>query len=576
MSLKRKQDQSNQPTPQKSLRLWPGIVIVIIQCLLWYVIPFFIPEALMISVFGVLIGGVGVIVWWAFFSRAPGIERWGAIVVMIAAMVLISFFLDNSIALAQGGLTFIMYSLPILCFAFVVWAIVTRNLSNKVRRITMVVTILLSCSIWIFLRTDGMTSDIGHDFSWRWAELPENQFQAQIDNEMMAVSVDSIVETGADWPGFRGPDRNGIIYGLQIDTDWSSSPPVKLWSRLTGPGFSSFAVRGDLIFTQEQRGEEEDVACYNLNSGEPVWRHSDTIRFFGAAAYPGPRATPTISGNRVFTLGATGTLNLLNVLDGTVIWSQNTVSDAKVSIPAWGVASSPLVVDDIVIVQVANKLVAYAISSGELRWSGDVGSGYSSPQLFTIDSVEQVLLLSGVGLTSFSPVDGTILWEHLWAQDDRILQPAITSNGDIILSGVLQGKRRISVTNGSEGWSTKRIWGSDGMKSNFNDFVVHKNYAYGYDNQNLACIDLQDGTLRWKGKRYGGQVMLLADQGLLLVLSEKGKLVLVSATPDKFNEIASFSVLKGKTWNHAAVVNDILLVRNAQEMAAYRLSKTIE
>ena len=364
---------------------------------------------------------------------------------------------------------------------------------------------------------------------------------------------------------------------MRIETDWSKSPPVSLWRRPIGPGWSSFAVRGDLLYTQEQRGSDEVVACYSVTTGKPVWKHRDTARFWESNAGAGPRATPTLSNARVYTFGATGILNVLAAGNGAVVWSRNAASDTGAKIPGWGFSSSPLVLDDAVIVAVAGQLVAYNLTGGAPRWFGpDHGGSYSSPQLLTIDGVAQIVLLSGAGATSVAPVDGTVLWEHPWP-GGAIVQPALTADGDVLINTIAMtggvGTRRIAVAHGPGGWSVEERWTSIGLKPYFNDFVVHKGHAYGFDGSILACIDLADGKRKWKGGRYGdGQLVLLSDQDLLLVLSEEGELALVGATTDQFREVARVPAIEGKTWNHPVLVGDVLLVRNGQEMAAFRLS----
>jgi len=226
-------------------------------------------------------------------------------------------------------------------------------------------------------------------------------------------------------------------------------------------------------------------------------------------------------------------------------------------------------------------LAAYDVATGNPRWLGPAGGGgYSSPHLVTIAGVAQVLLLNGAGAISVAPADGTVLWQHRWP-GDGIVQPAVTADGDVLigsgsgLGGAKIGVRRIAAAHGSGGWTVEERWTSIGLKPYFNDFVVHKGHAYGFDGSLLACIDLKDGKRQWKDGRYGnGQLVLLPDQDLLLVLSEEGELALVGATPDKFGELARCPAIKGKTWNHPVLVGDVLLVRNSEEMAAFRMSLT--
>jgi outer membrane protein assembly factor BamB len=350
-----------------------------------------------------------------------------------------------------------------------------------------------------------------------------------------------------------------------------------LWRRAIGPGWSSFAVGGDYLYTQEQRGDDEIVACYRVSTGEPVWMHRDPVRFWESNAGAGPRATPALSGDRVYTLGATGILNALDAATGAVAWSRNAEADAGTTIPDWGYSASPLVVGDLVIVALSGKLAGYDAATGTPRWYGPHrGESYSSPQLMTIAGIPQVVLLSHDGTTSVAPADGAVLWQHEWSSG-AIVQPVPSGDGDVLVNAIAMtaglGIRRLAVAHGSGGWTVQERWTSNGLKPYFNDFVVHKGHAYGFDGNILSCIDLADGKRKWKGGRYGsGQLVLLPEQDLLLVISEDGELALVSASPDQFREVGSrFAAIDGKTWNHPALVRDILLVRNGEEMAAFRL-----
>ncbi len=602
-------NQTDPPGSQKLLRVWPGVLAVTLQLLAMFVAPLIFSNANIII--GGLAGGLIVLVWWLFFSRAPWSERLGAIVLIVIALYATSHIVHASIANGMMGMMLPIFAIPILSIALVASAVASLRLSSKLRRASIASAILLSCGLLAFIRTGGMTGEGDSDLHWRWTKTPEERLLAQATDEPPApiatpspTPVTAAAETPAkrdlatvsnekstplpadpaaarprvDWPGFRGPERNDIIRGVRVETDWSKSPPVELWRRTIGPGWSSFAVRGNLLYTQEQRGEEEIVSCYNLTTGDPVWRHRDPARFWESNAGAGPRATPTLSNGRVHTFGATGILNALDARNGSVVWSRNAASDTKTKIPSWGFASSPLVVGDVVIVAAAGDLAAYDVATGNPRWFGPTGGGgYSSPHLSTIDGVAQVLLLNGEGAIGVAPDDGKLLWKHAW-KSDGIVQPAVIAGRDILIGsgsgfGVEVGMRRIAIARGADGWSVEERWTSNGLKPYYNDFVVHKGHAFGFDGSILACIDLTDGKRKWKGGRYGhGQIILLPDQDVMLVLSEDGELALVSATPDQFTEIARFKAIEGKTWNHPVLIGDLVLVRNGEEMAAFRLS----
>lgn len=616
---KKAADMTTASTPRKPLRLWPGVIAAVLLVLAVIVIPLTVPEATIYGLIGGFLSVLAIVIWWLFFSRAPWSERIGAIVLMVIALFATPRFLHESVAKGNMGFQFFGHAVPTLSLALVVWAVASRRLSAGPRRASMVATILLACGVFTLLRSKGVTGSGAPEFTWRWTETAEERLLAQAEAAPLALAsppvvtpekpspkvnndptelrqspkaskpsvehaLDQPVETSpplsttpaADWPGFRGRNRDGIIAGVRIETDWSASPPIELWRRPIGPGVSSFAVRGDLLYTQEQRGEDEIVACYKVSTGEPVWIHSDTVRFWDAHVGAGPRATPALSDGRVYALGTTGILNALDAANGSIVWSRNVASDTKAKPPTWGFVSSPLVMDSVVIVH-AGALTAYDLATGDLRWIGPAKGSYSSPHLLTLDGVAQILLLGHAGLTSLAPTDGTLLWEHP-CPGLGIMQPALTADGDLLIflvdaSAMPIGTRRLAVSNGSEGWTIEERWNSNSMKPSFSPIVIHEGNAYGFDGRILACLDVSDGKRKWKGGRYGsGQVLLLPDQDLLLVLSEQGELALVAATPEQFKELARFPALKGKTWNNPVLLGDILLVRNGEEMAAFRLA----
>jgi outer membrane protein assembly factor BamB len=625
-------ETTGDASPRKGLRLWPGVAAVVPQWLALIVFTLFVPEGLVYGIIAGLVGGLLVAVWWLFFSRAPWPDRLGALVLMPIGVFAVTGIVHPSIANAGMGMLLPIFSIPVLSLALVTWAAASRGLSSGARRASMVGAILLACGVFALIRSGGITGGGRLDWHWRWTPTPEERLLAQAADQpavpvptaavpaavapeervtgsarsaestpkataaaapvaqsarvapaggepSTAATARAAASAPAEWPGFRGPDRDSVIHGARIEKAWSKSPPVPLWRRKIGPGWSSFAVRGDLIYTQEQRGDDESVSCYRSVTGEPVWRHRDRIRFTEPEGGAGPRGTPTIGKGRIYALGATGILNALDADSGVLLWSRNAVTDTGAKVPHWGIASSPLLVDDLLIVAASGRLAAYEVATGKPRWFAQTGGGgYSSPQLVTIGGVVQILLLSGSGATSVAPADGKQLWQHPLEAGSRIVQPALIAEGDFLMTvggeGMGgEGVQRVVVAHGPGGWSAQARWTSRALKPNFNDLVVHKGHAYGFDGSILACIDLEDGQRKWKGGRYGnGQLLLLADEDLLLVISEEGELALVKATPDQFVEVARFPAIEGKTWNHPVLVGDLLLVRNGEEMAAFRLA----
>jgi outer membrane protein assembly factor BamB len=610
------------PAP-RTLRLWPGVGLAALILVLRYVVPGIGNRLLeadtaltvaLVAFLGAIVASILILLWWLLFSRAAWLDRLLALGLVVVGFLLGPLVQDRSITTGAMGMLYPILVIPIVGLAFVGWAVLAQRLAVGLRRATMAAAILLAFASVGLIRTGGFTAGMKHDFAWRWTETPEERLLAAEPEPRAttpaapATPASAPAPTAAtataaappapagpaavaaasaapspipapiamprpEWPGFRGPERDGVVTGTRIATDWTTTPPTALWKRAVGPGWSSFAVAGDRLYTQEQRGEDELVACYSASTGAPIWQHRDRARFWESNGGAGPRGTPLVHQGRVYALGATGIVNALDAGTGAVVWTRNAAADTGAKTPMWGFSGSPVVVDDLLIVPTSGALSAYDSATGTPRWKvASKDQGYTSPQLVEIDGVRQVLFVNSAGVSGLSPTDGTVLWSSAWA-GYPIVQPQVVAGGGVLFAvqeGL--GLRRLAVSRGGGAWTASETWTSRGLKPYFNDFVVHKGHAYGFDSNILSCIDLADGTRKWKGGRYGnGQLVLLADQDAMLVLGEEGQIALVKAAPDGFTELAAIAGLEGKTWNHPVVVGDRLLVRNSEEMAAFRL-----
>ena len=241
------------------------------------------------------------------------------------------------------------------------------------------------------IRIESFSGGMVPRFAWRWTPTAEEQFaefQAQ-HSAAEAADVSPAIDVAArptDYTTFLGPARDGVIQDVALETDWSAHPPRELWRHPVGLGWGGFSVSGDAAITQEQRGEEEAVVCYDLKTGREVWVHSQPARFVDTHG-DGPRANPTIVDGRVYTIGATGVVTCLNAVDGRLVWTQNALSDPAKQNILWGMSGSPLVIDDKVVVTPGGgegrALVAYDTSDGrELFHDGDDSAGYTWPPRF--------------------------------------------------------------------------------------------------------------------------------------------------------------------------------------------------
>jgi len=406
--------------------------------------------------------------------------------------------------------------------------------------------------------------------------LPESRGEGQ--ETAARVAPAPIAPSSRDYPQFLGPERNGTVPGVRLARDWSARPPRRLWRQAIGPGWSGLAVSEASVVTQEQQGEDELVVSYELRTGAVRWRHADRARYATVIAGEGPRATPTLSGDRAYTLGATGLLNALDLRTGARIWSRNVVGENGAESPPWGKSCSPLVLDELVIVSAGGaggkSLVAYDRETGRLAWAGGSdGSGYGSPMMAELAGRKQILIFNRGSVAAHDPKGGAVLWEHPWpSEQPNVCQPLPLPGDRVLVSaGYGIGSKVFQVVRTEEGGlKASLVWESPRLKAKFTNIVLHDGFVYGLDDGVLTCLDPTNGERRWRAGRYGhGQVVLVGD--LLLVQTEEGEIVLVQPNPSSLTELGRFAALEGKTWNPPALAGAILLVRNDREAAAFEM-----
>ena len=390
--------------------------------------------------------------------------------------------------------------------------------------------------------------------------------------------IEAALPSSPDWTDFRGPRRDGEYRAGQVLATWPKAGVTPLWKQPAGGGYASFAVAKGRAFTIEQRGRREVVAGYDVRSGRELWTSAWDAEFRESLGGDGPRATPTWYAGLVYALGALGELRALEEATGRLVWRTNILSDAKAENLAWGMAAAPLIVDGAVVVHPGgpdgHSVVAYDRLTGAHRWSAlNDQAGYASPMLVTFAGVRQILVFTALRVLGLAPDGSRVLWEHPWKApyDVNAAQPLLLGDNRLFISsGYGVGAAVLEVTSTPQGLSAREVWRNMRMKNRFASSVVRDGIIYGFDESILGAIDAATGELKWKGGRYGyGQLLLVGEH--LIVLSEDGELALVRATPNRFEEVARFPVLDGKTWNVPALSNGYLLVRNLAEMAAFDL-----
>lgn len=562
-------------------RVWPAVLLI---ALFWTTrlllaninMPIFNRFMGTLAATGVLM--LAFLLWWSFGRGRRG-ERLFAVLAWLIGGIAAGVLSFKSL----GPMPLLLTAMPWVFTAWAIWIVLGRSASFTARKFGLVTIILVVWGVFTLVRMEGLTGEGGTSLTWRWAPTAEERYLAQqrLHATTTAPAMASTLPTDAapqDWPEFRGRNREGIVRGLSINTNWSATPPKQLWKIPVGPGWSSMTIVGDRLVTQEQRGESEAVVCRQASTGNELWAHLEPVRFTEGMAGPGPRATPTFAGGRLYTLGATGLLTCLDPATGDKKWQRDIATQAGAKLPIWGFSASPLVTHNLVIVYGEEKgVLAYDLQTGNPAWATPQGKmSYSSPQLALIGGEEQVLMWSDRGIVAMDVADGKIRWEREVGAASgmpRSLQPHAIADGQVVVASEGQaGAALIDLKKDGANWQSNQRWSTTLFRPSFNDFVVRGDYLYGIDGGVLCCVNLKDGKRQWRKGRYGfGQLLLLDDQALLVVACETGEVALVAAKPDAHQELARFQAIEGKTWNHPAIANGLLFVRNGEEMACFNL-----
>jgi outer membrane protein assembly factor BamB len=506
---------------------------------------------------------------------APGHRLWilPVIALLVAAAIAVVQFQPELERNIKGWLTLALIALGLLLV--LLWFTFFSRFPWRTRLLVVVGLGLAGLGLSQALRVDGTTNSIGFPrLAWKWTRPPPPP-AATATPATGAVTTIQI----PDVPQFFGPNRDGVVTGARLARDWAATPPRQLWRQPVGAGWSAFAVAGGRAFTQEQRGENEALTCYDALTGKPLWSLTHPAHFSQWQGGEGPRATPTVDRGLVFAYGATGILECAEAATGRRVWSREVLKDYKLENLEWGVSASPLVFAGTVVVTGGNTrgptLLAFARESGKPQWqSGTDRASYSSPVLTTLAGRSVVLSLNAASLTAHDPATGAELLNHPWAVErvPKAAQPVVLAGDRVFLSaGYGAGCVMLQITAGADGrFTATPLWKSLRMKNQFNSVAGRDGHLYGLDDGVLACLDAGSGARKWKDGRYGSGQSLLVDD-LVLIQTETGPVVLAEARPDAFREFGRIEALGSKTWNHPTLAGRLLLVRNDREAAAYEL-----
>ena len=386
----------------------------------------------------------------------------------------------------------------------------------------------------------------------------------------------------ASWNAFRGSDGTGIYTEQNILTDWPEEGPPLRWKKLIGGGHASFSVANQLAFTIEQQEENEVVIAVSTSNGTVKWTYEYPAKFKEYFGGIGPRTTPLWNEGFLYTLGAKGHLHCFEANSGKLVWKKNLIEENKVELPYWGVSASPVIFQDKLFITPGgnqdNAIIALDKKTGEKKWSTLNGDQtYSTPALLNLNNKLQLVVSVKSKIAGLDPESGKMLWSRPWKifmNNYNIAQPTRLADDALLISaGYGKGAEAFKLIKDKDTLKTESLWKSKSLKTKFSSPIFWKGYLYGLNENRLVCLDAADGSLKWRGNKYGyGQI--IAASGHLIIMGDAGDLSLVEMNSSEFKEKASFKALEGgRTWNYPALSKGLLFIRNSHEMACYDLRR---
>jgi outer membrane protein assembly factor BamB len=382
-----------------------------------------------------------------------------------------------------------------------------------------------------------------------------------------ALALATMGASAGDWPRWRGPELNGISAEKSWSTSWPASGPKQLWKAAVGTGFSSFAVSQGRVFTLGNVDGTDSVYALDAATGRELWKHSYACPLGPKYYEGGPGATPTVDGERVYTLSKRGHVFCFEASSGKALWQKDLEQELGVKVPEWGFASSPLIDGGSVILNVGSAGTALDKASGRVVWtSGKDAAGYATAVPFEHRGQRCVALFAGRELVAVKIATGTVVWRFPWKSgyDINAADP-IVAGRQMFISSWDQGAALLDIS----GPAPEAVWRKKTMGNHFNSCVLWNGFLYGIDGNTdrpgieLRCVDLKTGEIRWAQAGIGLGSLMLADERLI-VLGDKGELVIADASPEGFKPRARAQVLGGKCWTAPVLANGHIYCRNAK------------